>query len=118
MESKRGQDRSNSSGLSDHLEPLTISPSHDVRGGGKFVDEEDAALEFPGSSDSDDDREAEESSGYDSEMEAAAWEESLARVDDEDWEIAEGGTYIFCLSCRVIKLTSAIEQISPNLIIV
>ena len=111
MESKTsigGQDRSNSSGLSDHLGTLTISLSPDARGGGKFVDEEDATLEVPGSSDSDD-GEAEESSGYDSQLEAAAWEESLARVDDEDWEIAEGGTYMFCLFCRVIQLTSAIE---------
>jgi hypothetical protein len=117
MESKTsigGQDRSDFSALSRHLEALTISPSHDVRGGGKFVDEKDATL---GSSDSDD-GEAEESSGYDSQLEAAAWEESLARVDDEDWEIAEGGTYMFFLPFRVIKLTSAIEQISPNLIIV
>lgn len=34
----------------------------------------------------------EEDSGNDSQLEAQAWDESLARVDDEDWEIAEGGS--------------------------
>ncbi|KAF9510961.1 hypothetical protein BS47DRAFT_1331352 [Hydnum rufescens UP504] len=46
-----------------------------------YIDDPDALLWD--SSDEDDDE-------YDSQLEAQAWDESLTRVDDEDWEIAEG----------------------------
>ncbi len=35
------------------------------------------------------------STGYDSQLEADTWKESLTRIDDEDWEIADRGTKIF-----------------------
>jgi RIO kinase 1 len=35
---------------------------------------------------------SDEDEEYDSQFEAQAWDESLTRVDDEDWEIAEGGS--------------------------
>lgn len=69
--------------------------------GNNFIDEE-GALELPRSSGEDEDGsedgndgEEEQSSGYDSQLEAAAWDESLTRVDDEDWEIAERGRFSF-----------------------
>lgn len=72
-----------------------------------------------GDSDSDTnvEEEQEESSCYDSQLEAAAWEESLARVDDEDWEIAEGGAYKFCPQRLSSIGTQLRKQISQNLII-
>lgn len=92
-----GQDRSNCAELSDSLDDFTIASSYDVREGRKFIDE-DGALELP---DSEEEVEDTESSGYDSQMEAAAWEESLTRVDDEDWEIAERGMYMFYQICYI-----------------
>lgn len=102
-----GQTRSgDSQQLSTGLNALSIAPSYDVRQGINFIDEE-GALEIPVNSGSDDDKNDEEdeeeltdeeepeSSGHDSQLEAAAWDESLNRVDDEDWEIAEGGEFSF-----------------------
>ena len=48
-----------------------------------YIDDPDALL-YPSDN--------EEDSDYDSQLEAQAWDESLTRVDDEDWEIAEGGS--------------------------
>lgn len=96
----QGQNDSAKQVLAD-LNALNIAPSFDVRQGNNFIDEE-GALELPrssgededGSEDGNDDEE-EQSSGYDSQLEAAAWDESLTRVDDEDWEIAERGRFSF-----------------------
>jgi hypothetical protein len=102
-----GEERFSHAELSDSLDALTIAPSYDVREGRNFIDE-DGALELPVGSDSDKEEveeEPEESSGYDSQMEAAAWEESLTRVDDEDWEIAERGMYKSYPRCVLNKGT-------------
>ena len=60
----------------------------DTRRGVAFIDEDDAA-DFG----SDYSVEGEEDSGYDSQLEREAWADSLTRVDDEDWEIAETGVF-------------------------
>ena len=69
------------------LNALAIAPPYDVRQGSNFIDEE-GALDLALTSDEDEN----DDEGYDSQIEADAWEESMTRVDDEDWEIAEGGT--------------------------
>lgn len=90
--------------LTEAVDALKIAPSYDVREGSHFIDEVDVQ-NLPVSSGSDDEEEQEEdndnneddqSSGYDSQLEAAAWDESMTRVDDEDWEIAEGGAFTLC----------------------
>lgn len=90
----------NAEQLSADISALNVAPSYDVRQGSNFIDEE-GALEIPVSSGSEDEDEEEpseedeqQSSGYDSQLEAAAWDESMNRVDDEDWEIAEGGMFL------------------------
>lgn len=71
--------------VTDALSALNLAPSYNPREGEAFIDE-DAALEW---SSSDDDDEYDDDSGN----EAAVWEDSVARVDDEDWEIADRGGY-------------------------
>lgn len=102
----------NAQQLSTDISALNIAPSYDVRQGINFIDEE-GALEIPVSSDSEDEDEEEpseedeqQSSGYDSQLEAAAWDDSINRVDDEDWEIAEGGMFlpIFLFPYSPLKL--------------
>lgn len=73
--------------LPEALNALNIAPQYDVRQGSNFIDEE-GALDLDLTSDEDEN----DDEGYDSQIEADAWEESMTRVDDEDWEIAEGGT--------------------------
>lgn len=82
--------------IEDHpvsINALKTAPAFDIREGSKFIDEDDALdlndSETTSSVSEDDDDEQDD--GYDSQLEADAWEESMARVDDEDWEIAEGG---------------------------
>lgn len=78
--------------LSISTDALKSAPAFDVREGSKFIDE-DGALDLNDSetTSSEDDEDDDGDDGYDSQLEADAWEESMARVDDEDWEIAEGG---------------------------
>ncbi|KAF8319707.1 RIO1-domain-containing protein [Clavulina sp. PMI_390] len=87
--------------ITSDLNALKVAPPFDIREGNNFIDEEGALEGVPihshtGSDDEDElseeeeEDEDDESSGYDSQLEAEAWNESIARVDDEDWEMAEG----------------------------
>lgn len=66
------------------LSALNLAPAYNPRQGEAYIDEV-SALEWSSS----DDDEYDEDSGN----EAAVWEDSVARVDDEDWEIADRGGY-------------------------
>jgi hypothetical protein len=70
---------------------LPRAHSLDSRQGRTFIHEEEA--EDFGSDPTEDE---EEGSGYDSQLEAEACADSLTRVEDEDWEIAETGGYVAC----------------------
>lgn len=78
---------------------LNEAPQFDIRQGEAFID--DLEVEDFGS---DYTAEDDDQSGYDSQLEEQAWANSITRVDDEDWEIAEAGNMLTSYAFTVAQL--------------
>lgn len=91
------------------LSALSLAPTYDPRQGNAFIDE---ALGDEWSSSDEDDYEE------DSGNEAAVWEDSVARVDDEDWEIADRGGYAIpiILTSTIILIPASSKTLPSHII--